>query len=49
MPTFTPGLVHAPVTPFASNLQIDYGLFEKLLEFHLRNGAQALAIQMHSG
>ncbi len=49
MPTFTPGLVHTPVTPFTRDLQIDYGLFEKLLEFHLRNGAQALAIQMHAG
>lgn len=49
MPAFTPGLVHTPVTPFTSGLKINYGLFEKLLEFHLRNGAQALAIQMHAG
>ena len=49
MPAFNPGLVHTPVTPFTRDLQIDFGLFEKLLEFHLRNGAEALAIQMHAG
>lgn len=49
MPAFTPGLVHTPVTPFTGDLKIDFGLFEKVLEFHLRNGAEALAIQMHAG
>ena len=49
MSPFLPGLVHTPVTPFTRDLKIDYGSFEKLLEFHLRNGAQALAIQMHAG
>lgn len=49
MPNFAPGLVHAPITPFSSDLKIDFGLFEKVIEFHLKNGAQALAIQMHTG
>jgi 4-hydroxy-tetrahydrodipicolinate synthase len=49
MATFVPGLVHTPVTPFARDLKIDFDVFGKLLEFHLRNGAQALAIQMHAG
>ena len=49
MPIFTPGLVHTPVTPFTRGLRIDFGLFEKLIEFHLRNGAQALALPMHTG
>lgn len=49
MPIFTPGLVHTPITPFTTGLQIDFGLFEKLIEFHLRNGAQALALPMHTG
>ena len=49
MPSFTPGLVHAPVTPFTPGLQIDFGLFEKVIEFHLRHGAQALALPMHTG
>lgn len=49
MPTFTPGLVHTPVTPFTRELKIDFSLFEKVVDFHLRNGAQALAVQMHAG
>jgi 4-hydroxy-tetrahydrodipicolinate synthase len=49
MSIFTPGLVHTPVTPFTPDLKIDFGRFEQVLEFHLRNGAEALAIQMHAG
>ena len=48
MPAFTPGLAHAPITPFTPELQIDFGLFEKVIEFHLRNGAHALALPMHT-
>ncbi len=49
MQKFQPGLAHAPITPFTSGLQIDFGLFEKVIEFHLRHGAQALALPMHTG
>ena len=49
MPAFTPGLAHAPVTPFTPELKVDFGLFEKIIEFHLRNGAQSLALPMHTG
>ena len=49
MATFTPGMVYTPVTPFTRDLKIDFGGFERLLEFHLRNGADSLAIQMHAG
>jgi 4-hydroxy-tetrahydrodipicolinate synthase len=49
MSTFIPGLIHSPVTPFTRDLKIDFGVFEKVLEFHLAHGAQALAIQMHAG
>ena len=49
MATFTPGLVHAPVTPFKRNEQIDFGTYAKLIEFHLANGAQSLAVPMHAG
>ena len=44
MSTFTPGLVHSPVTPFTPDLKIDFGTFEKVIAFHLNNGAQALAV-----
>jgi 4-hydroxy-tetrahydrodipicolinate synthase len=49
MPTFKAGLVHTPVTPFGADNRIDYGVFEKLIEFHLRNGADSLAAPMHVG
>lgn len=46
MTTFKPGLVHAPVTPFKSDQSIDFDAYEKLLEFHLGNGADGLALPM---
>ena len=49
MPIFQPGLVHTPVTPFTREYRIDFDSYGKLIEFHLRNGAQALAVQMHAG
>ena len=49
MKTFKLGLVHTPVTPFKPDLKIDFGLFESVIAFHLNNGAEALAVQMHAG
>lgn len=49
MADFSPGLVHTPVTPFARDGRIDYDAYAKLIEFHLRNGADALALPMHAG
>lgn len=49
MATFQPGLIHTPVTPFARDESIDFGAYGKLIEFHLRNGAEALALAMHEG
>jgi len=49
MSTFQPGLVHTPVTPFKRGRKIDYDTYGKLLEFHLRHGAQTLALPMHAG
>jgi len=49
MSVLEPGLVHTPVTPFARNSRIDYDTFAKLIEFHLRNGADSLALPMHVG
>jgi 4-hydroxy-tetrahydrodipicolinate synthase len=43
------GLVHAPVTPFTRAGGIDFDACSKLIEFHLRNGADALALPMHAG
>jgi 4-hydroxy-tetrahydrodipicolinate synthase len=49
MTAFNPGLVHAPVTPFKRDQSIDYDTYAKVLEFHLRNGAEALAVPMPEG
>jgi 4-hydroxy-tetrahydrodipicolinate synthase len=49
MKSFQPGLVHTPVTPFLNDRSIDYDRYGKLLEFHLDNGADALALPMHAG
>jgi len=46
---FDPGLVHTPLTPFAADGRIDLARFGTLIDFHLRHGAQALAVQMHCG
>jgi 4-hydroxy-tetrahydrodipicolinate synthase len=42
------GLVHTPVMPFTPERRIDFDLFAKLLDFHQRNGADALALPMHA-
>jgi 4-hydroxy-tetrahydrodipicolinate synthase len=49
MSEFAPGLVHTPVTPFTRDNRIDYDTFGKLIEFHIRNGADSLALPMHIG
>ena len=49
MPAFQPGLVHTPVTPFSRDLAIDWNVYGKLLDFHLANGAEALALPIHVG
>ena len=46
---FEPGLVHTPLTPFGADGKIDYALFGAMLDFHLRNGADTLAVPMHAG
>ncbi len=49
MATFKPGLVHTPVTPFKRDQSIDFDAYGKLIEFHLRNSAEALALPMPPG
>jgi 4-hydroxy-tetrahydrodipicolinate synthase len=49
MPAFQPGLVHLPVTPFTPDRSIDYDRLGKLIDFHIRNGADALALPSHVG
>ena len=49
MPPFNPGLVHTPVTPFTRERAVDYDRYGQLIEFHLGNDADALALPMHAG
>ena len=49
MAMFKPGLVHTPVTPFKQDQSVDYDTYAKVLEFHLRHGADALALPMPEG
>ena len=49
MPIFKPGLVHAPVTPFKRDHSIDFDTYARIIEFHLRNGAEALAVPTPEG
>jgi 4-hydroxy-tetrahydrodipicolinate synthase len=48
-PVFAPGLVHTPFTPFASDGGIDFERYGRLVEFHLREGADSIAVPMHAG
>ena len=47
--SFEPGLVHTPLTPFAEDRGIDFDLYGRMIDFHLRHGAQSLAVPMHGG
>ena len=49
MSTFEPGLVHTPVTPFKRDQSVDYETYARILEWHIRNGAEALALSMPEG
>lgn len=49
MTGFKVGLVHSPVTPFKRDHAVDYDAYAKLIEFHLKNGAEALALPMPEG
>jgi dihydrodipicolinate synthase/N-acetylneuraminate lyase len=42
------GLVHTPVMPFTPERRIDLDLLGRLIDFHERQGAQALAVPMHA-
>lgn len=49
MPLYQPSLLHSPVTPFTRERTIDFDGYAKLIEFHLANGADGLALPMHAG
>jgi 4-hydroxy-tetrahydrodipicolinate synthase len=42
------GLVHTPVMPFGRDRRIDFDRLGRLIDFHQRHGAEALAVPMHA-
>jgi 4-hydroxy-tetrahydrodipicolinate synthase len=49
MSDLIPGLVHTPVTPFTGEGAVDFKRYAQLVEFHIRHGADALALATHVG
>jgi dihydrodipicolinate synthase/N-acetylneuraminate lyase len=47
MKTLQLGLVHTPLTPFTGDMAIDFDRYGRILDFHLDNAAEALALPMH--
>lgn len=48
MATFKFGLAHAPLTPFTKD-GVDFASYGKVLDFHLKHGAEQLALPTHAG
>ena len=46
MNTFNPGFVHCPITPFTRDNAVDYPTYAKVIDWHIKNGADALALPM---
>jgi 4-hydroxy-tetrahydrodipicolinate synthase len=49
MSTLRPGLLHTPVTPFTRDDAVDWDLYGRLIDFHLKHGAEGFATPMHVG
>ena len=49
MPHVPLGFVHTPLTPFNPDISVDFDHYARVLDFHLENGAEALALPMHVG
>lgn len=43
------GIIGTPVTPFTADAELDTALLERLVEFHVVHGSDALALPMHVG
>ena len=47
MPITLKGIMQAPVTPFRDDFSFDASAFEKMVDFHVRNGAPAITWPYH--
>jgi 4-hydroxy-tetrahydrodipicolinate synthase len=43
------GLIHTPLTPFREDGKVDLALLERVVEFHLAHGADAICAPAHAG
>lgn len=41
------GVMHVPVTPFKKDMSVDYGTFEKLVDWHIRQEPSSLCVILH--
>jgi len=41
------GVMHVPVTPFKDDMAVDYGTFEKLVDWHVRQNPSSLCVILH--
>jgi len=47
METVPKGIIHCPVTPFFEDGRVDYGTFEKVVNFHIKQNPSALSVLLH--
>lgn len=45
--TVPKGVMHVPVTPFNDDMTVDYQTFEKLVDWHVRQGPSSLCVILH--
>ena len=45
--TVPKGVMHVPVTPFKEDATVDYGTFEKLVDWHCRQNPSSLCVILH--
>lgn len=45
--TVPKGVMHVPVTPFGNDAAVDYGTFEKLVDWHVRQKPSSLCVILH--
>lgn len=45
--TVPAGVMHVPLTPFNNDLSVDYGTFEKLVDWHIRQSPSSLCVILH--
>jgi len=45
--TVPKGVMHIPVTPFKEDMAVDYGTFEKLVDWHVKQAPSSLCVILH--